>query len=205
MRATMGGKGKFETVLEVKTYDVPVKGVKHQHGFNGFFPPDGSPTPLCKEMQIEGCDAAVAATSWSFTYDKVLYAADGTKSSAWSCKCDGRVLVPALKHEGHGASGEAADSLKSFLNRTAEHERGHFQTCESLKTSVAALVRHLPDRVPRDHVAAFNQAFVEFCEKVYVTGARKADIIYDVGTDHGGKYWAAIGSSPEMAKYPALH
>lgn len=148
---------------------------------------------LCKALggiKVEGCEDAVAATSWSMHMEKKLYASDG-KRKLIVCTCDIDILLP--KWDTRAAKpGEGHDTVRRFLATTETHERGHGETCNSLINAIKGLAENMPLTIPPAEVDNYNGAFELFSHDFYETIARHTDNLFDKLTGHGARHGAEI-------------
>ena len=158
---------------------------------------NGIEKPLCKSVDVKGCENAVAATSWHLTFvdGSTLYNAAGRRQTLRP-HCDINMLMPKWV-DAHKADVVQQRAVAHFLGHTATHERGHGQACSSLAASIALLVSNMPARVPTARVAEFNRAFNGLIE-LFTRGARAADNEFDKFTGHGGEQDAQLGSHEDQ-------
>ena len=184
------GMGAVPPIITVKPSEqhYKVEGVDFYKAVFG-----GEDKPLCKQIDIPGCDNAVAATSWNLSFadgNTTLYDSDGRRR-ALHPHCDVHMLMPEWV-DAHKADKVQQRAVAHFIGHTATHERGHGQACSSLATSITLLVANMPVRVPKSRVAEFNRAFKELIE-LFTRGARTADAEFDKFTGHGGEQDAQLG------------
>lgn len=156
----------------------------------------GVKKPLCKHVDIKGCEDAVAVTSWSYTLDNDLYDSRGDKRTL-SFRGKVRVLLPEWLN-GHQAHSKDKGAVDNFLSATKTHERGHGMACESLASAVRNFVEAMPQRVPPASVDSINLAFRTMVHEFYEKCARRADRLFDEPySKHGGKWKAELDETTE--------
>ena len=187
-----------EVVSHVKYrwYNVSTPG--NQEGFYlGVF--SDTAQPLCKALggiKVEGCEDAVAATSWSMRMERKLYAADGQRKLI-VCTCDIDILLPKwVTTQRHKVPEEGHDTVRRFLANTETHERGHGETCTSLINSIRVLAENMPLSIPPAEVDNYNGAFQMFAHDFYEVIARRTDDLFDTLTGHGARHGAEISRFP---------
>jgi hypothetical protein len=165
--------------------------------YKTMFENDTGDGPLCKSVNIPGCENAVAATSWhlSFVGGSTLYNSTGHRQTLHP-HCDISILMPKWV-DAHKADAVQQHAVSHFLGHTATHEKGHGQACSSLATSIMLLVSNMPSRVPVARVAEFNHAFDGLIE-LFTRGARAADNEFDNFTGHGGEQDAQLGTHEDQ-------
>lgn len=150
---------------------------------------------LCRATgaQADGCENAVAMTSWRFTFDENLYDAMGLKRPT-SASCSIEMTLPEWKN-GKAAKRSQREEVGRFVAATTTHERGHGVACKSLSDIASRLALHLPAKVPASAAGSMNAAFKQFVEGFYMKLARRADGLFDTYTGHGGKYGAELAAT----------
>ena len=170
----------------VKT-DAPAAEEFYDHMF------DGERRPLCRYVPTKGCERAVGVTEWKFVAKPGedghgdpygLYTATGERRTI-DCGCDVQIRMPTWLNQSH-ASKRDQERVRAFLSATNTHERGHAAACVSLGIAVQSLVKHMPKTVPPALVPAFNTGFRKLAIEFYEVRARRADVLYDHVTCHGG-------------------
>lgn len=189
-----------EAHSSISTYDLAPKSADHGHIHESMF----GHGALCSSVPVEGCDRAVAATSWNFETQSDLYNSDGKKKQPWRCKCAANVLLPEVILPNVSETEEIPHTVKRFLTGTGRHENGHVQACWSVIRAVDLFVSALPPAIPKGMVSSMNAAVTTFIKRYYVTRARTADVMFDKGTEHGGKYDAGLGSDPNTVQLVTL-
>ena len=152
----------------------------------------GLQKPLCDIVQANGCEHAVAATSWSFDMDKELYAPDGFRKRI-GARSHIRIILPEWQNPSTSKD-TGKEAVHRFQSATKTHERGHAAACKSLMTVLTKLVQAMPERVNPDLVSDLNAGFRELVTGFYVQRARKADKHFDIYSGHGGKLEAELDS-----------
>ena len=154
--------------------------------------------PLCKALggiKVDGCEDAVAATSWSMRMERKLYAADGRRKLI-VCTCDIDILLPKWVPPKAAPPGEGHATVRRFLATTETHERGHGETCTSLINSIKLLAENMPLKIPPAEVDNYNGAFALFAHDFYEAIARRTDELFDKLTGHGARHGAEIARFP---------
>jgi hypothetical protein len=157
-----------------------------------------SARPLCKALggiRVDGCEDAVAATSWSMRMERKLYAADGRRKVI-VCTCDIDILLPKWVPPRAAPPGEGHATVRRFLANTETHERGHGETCTSLINSIKLLAENMPLKIPPAQADNYNGAFALFAHEFYEAIARRTDELFDKLTGHGARHGAEIARFP---------
>lgn len=183
----INGSVHHETFTDIEKYDVRPETPSQSGVYRAFF--NTTEPPLCPLVNVDGCEEAVAATSWTFEAptSKDLYdTATGNKQdSTLKTACHVKMILPRLP-EG------VPEAVERFQSATCSHEHGHAAACDSLARTVAFFIQSLPAHVPPQHAKAMNEAVRAVIDKFYVPQARKADKMFDSYTGHGGKYEAEL-------------
>ena len=154
----------------------------------------GKQRPLCKVVDMPGCQDAVALTSWRFQLESDLYDVRTGRKQPVRATATVRLLLPLWEDEA-GAAPAERQRVHAFIAHTRTHETGHAAACFSVLAAVGAVAAYMPARVPRSAAAAYNTGFSRLVEEFYVALGHKTDHHFDFTTGHGGLFGAELAET----------